>query len=537
MVRPANSECDTALYRGLPRERESGAATRRPRRRRPVAPRRRRLAHVRAFLLAHGVPRRGDRPGRGRRCPRPARGRPAAGPRERRYTQARGGRRSPGCRSGPGSSRFWRALGFADVERGRAGLHRPRHRGDRLFQGDGAASAPPTWTPPCSWPGSSARRWPGSPRPRWRPGDDGASASATDTVEAADRFASWPTSPAGHGPAARVRLAAPRPGGDPAHDAAAQPGPRCRRSPVLAVGLRRHGRVHHAEPAALRGGAGRRWSRRFEEVAHDIVTAPRGPGGQDDRRRGHVRGRQRRRPRPASGSAWPRPMPTTSCSPTSGSALAVGPVLVQDGDYYGPIVNLASRIVNIANPGTVLVSDEFHTDARWRGGARRVHRPAAPRPGSSRTSAGCSCGGAGGPARPPRRRHPADRRRNVRWERLAEVLRDLDDLREVGERLFARDRRTADDGDPEAQASATRRVAIPKGRSSKDPVEGAGGACPAGRPASPSGRPTRTVVGLSVGLKTRTSRQPASRRTRGHLGPLDLERAALGPPGASHPAR
>ena len=40
--------------------------------------------------------------------------------------------------------------------------------------------------------------------------------------------------------------------------------------------------------------------------------------------------------------------------------LAIGPVLIQDGDFYGPVVNLASRVVNIANPGTVLMSDEFH---------------------------------------------------------------------------------------------------------------------------------------------------------------------------------
>jgi len=36
----------------------------------------------------------------------------------------------------------------------------------------------------------------------------------------------------------------------------------------------------------------------------------------------------------------------------------------------------------------------------------------------------------------------ADQRRNVRWERLAEVLRDLDDLREAGERLFTGARRS-----------------------------------------------------------------------------------------------
>ena len=34
----------------------------------------------------------------------------------------------------------------------------------------------------------------------------------------------------------------------------------------------------------------------------------------------------------------------------------------------------------------------------------------------------------------------ADRRRNVRWERLSEVLRDLEELRGVGERLLTTNR-------------------------------------------------------------------------------------------------
>ncbi|GIU85173.1 MAG: hypothetical protein KatS3mg008_1948 [Acidimicrobiales bacterium] len=37
--------------------------------------------------------------------------------------------------------------------------------------------------------------------------------------------------------------------------------------------------------------------------------------------------------------------------------LACGRVLEVEGDLYGPAVNLASRIVSIAYPGTVLVSD------------------------------------------------------------------------------------------------------------------------------------------------------------------------------------
>jgi adenylate cyclase len=39
--------------------------------------------------------------------------------------------------------------------------------------------------------------------------------------------------------------------------------------------------------------------------------------------------------------------------------LAYGPTLERDGDVYGPVVNLASRIVTIAYPGTVVVSEEL----------------------------------------------------------------------------------------------------------------------------------------------------------------------------------
>jgi class 3 adenylate cyclase len=38
--------------------------------------------------------------------------------------------------------------------------------------------------------------------------------------------------------------------------------------------------------------------------------------------------------------------------------IACGPVLGREGDYFGPVVNLAHRIVNIAFPGTVVVSAE-----------------------------------------------------------------------------------------------------------------------------------------------------------------------------------
>ena len=39
--------------------------------------------------------------------------------------------------------------------------------------------------------------------------------------------------------------------------------------------------------------------------------------------------------------------------------LAYGPALSFEGDLFGPTVNLASRLVNIARPGTMLVSDDL----------------------------------------------------------------------------------------------------------------------------------------------------------------------------------
>ncbi len=121
--------------------------------------------------------------------------------------------------------------------------------------------------------------------------------------------------------------------------------------------------------------------------------------------------------------------------------MAVGPVLTREGDYYGSAVNLAHRIVNIANPGTVLVSDEVHRRLQSdRGGDAFAGHPLRPRQlkDLGRVQlwwlgrAGQELDGAG---------RAADRRRNLRWERLAEVLRDLEELREVGERVLSGGRR------------------------------------------------------------------------------------------------
>jgi adenylate cyclase len=45
--------------------------------------------------------------------------------------------------------------------------------------------------------------------------------------------------------------------------------------------------------------------------------------------------------------------------PPARAGLAYGPVLARGGDYFGPVINLASRIVDVARPKSVVVSDEM----------------------------------------------------------------------------------------------------------------------------------------------------------------------------------
>lgn len=57
--------------------------------------------------------------------------------------------------------------------------------------------------------------------------------------------------------------------------------------------------------------------------------------------------------------------------------LAAGPVLQREADLFGPVVNLASRIVGIAFPASVVAADSVHDaladdpDLRWRSIGRR----------------------------------------------------------------------------------------------------------------------------------------------------------------------
>ncbi len=75
--------------------------------------------------------------------------------------------------------------------------------------------------------------------------------------------------------------------------------------------------------------------------------------------------------------------------PAAHVGLHAGPVIFQDGDYYGQTVNLASRIADYARPGEVLVSQAVVEASRGvagglpRGRARgtqgRVRGDTAPR--------------------------------------------------------------------------------------------------------------------------------------------------------------
>ena len=104
--------------------------------------------------------------------------------------------------------------------------------------------------------------------------------------------------------------------------------------------------------------------------------------------------------------------------------LAAGPALEHDGDYYGPVVNLAGRLVNVARPGTVVVSDEFRTQLFHEDGRQFTTRPLRVRTlkdiGKVQLWKLVRTGTAPG----------EDRGRTMRWERLGAVLRELDELAE-----------------------------------------------------------------------------------------------------------
>lgn len=54
-------------------------------------------------------------------------------------------------------------------------------------------------------------------------------------------------------------------------------------------------------------------------------------------------------------------------TPMLRGALAFGPLVRGYGDYYGPFVNLASRMVGVADPGAVVVTEAVRDEAAGRG--------------------------------------------------------------------------------------------------------------------------------------------------------------------------
>lgn len=118
--------------------------------------------------------------------------------------------------------------------------------------------------------------------------------------------------------------------------------------------------------------------------------------------------------------------------------LAAGPVLVRDGDYFGPTVNLAARIVQIAEPGTVLVSDELHTMLEGAAADELAGHPLRPRvlKDVGRVQL-WSCRRRTDEATDAMSRSEA---RRARRERLGRLLRDLDELRAVGQRVVSGNR-------------------------------------------------------------------------------------------------
>jgi adenylate cyclase len=48
--------------------------------------------------------------------------------------------------------------------------------------------------------------------------------------------------------------------------------------------------------------------------------------------------------------------------PAVRSGIAAGMVVARDGDFYGPVVNLASRLTEIAPGGVIYASDAVHAE-------------------------------------------------------------------------------------------------------------------------------------------------------------------------------
>jgi adenylate cyclase len=109
--------------------------------------------------------------------------------------------------------------------------------------------------------------------------------------------------------------------------------------------------------------------------------------------------------------------------------MATGRVLAREGDYFGSVVNRASRIVNIADAGTVLVSEEVGDALRGREDVLLE----ALKPRELKDLGRVQLYAA-------RRRDapvvPDSRRAGVRWRRLSDLRHELESLRARGEAVL-----------------------------------------------------------------------------------------------------
>ena len=131
--------------------------------------------------------------------------------------------------------------------------------------------------------------------------------------------------------------------------------------------------------------------------------------------------------------------------------IASGPVLARDGDFFGSVVNRASRIVNIADAGSVLVSDEAHDEIvlAGDGGGEAVEWTAL----RSRELKDLGRVELWAAARTGQEALSEERRQGLRWRRL-QLAEQIDTLRETGRAALAATKRPA----PLRPSQGTRRV-------------------------------------------------------------------------------
>ena len=207
--------------------------------------------------------------------------------------------------------------------------------------------------------------------------------------------------------------------------------------------------------------------RRFEEISHDIVTAARGRvvkmiGDEVMFVVDQVAGAAR------IGLDLADAYADDDLLSDVRVGLACGPCSSAYGDYFGPTVNLAHRIVNIGNPGTVLMSDEFHTALTVEAPGEFIAKPLRPR--LLKDLGPCAAvGGVAGPERRPMA--PAPPPTAAATCAGSASLRSCGTSRSCAASVSACSAPTA----PPTQPSWSLAVAMPWARSSNEPSNGSRG--------------------------------------------------------------